>query len=330
MMNLERRTENDGFSGIAQVDSGPTMPNRARTAFTLIELLVVIAVIAVLIALLVPAVQKVRAAAARAQCQNNLKQIGLASQNYYDVFKHFPHNSQDEGGWNWAYQKNARSWSWLARLLPYLEQESWFKQAKVDTNTFNESLADLSTGLDVFFCPADTAVQINPDLNRANLQGVPIATSNYKGVTGDCWCWGTFTHRCNDPGNGLNSGNGMFIRDTTKRVMKIALILDGTNSTFLAGEDIPQIDAHCTWPYANGTLGTCAIPPNIMARPDGTAYDPYNDWPELYSFRSRHPGGLHFVFVDGSVHFISESITLEIYRALATIDGQEVLSGTDY
>src|SRR5262245_8770714 len=96
--------------------------SRTRGAFTLIELLVVIAIIAILIGLLVPAVQKVREAAARAQCENNMKQIVLAAHNYHDVYRRFPGNTQAEGGWDWNYQRNQRSWSWLARLLPYLEQ----------------------------------------------------------------------------------------------------------------------------------------------------------------------------------------------------------------
>ena len=170
---------------------------RRRFAFTLIELLVVIAIIAILIGLLVPAVQKVREAAARLQCQNNMKQIVLAAHSYHDAYKRFPGNSQDEGGWDWNYQKNRRSWSWLARLLPYLEQGNLFKQANIDKNTLAQSLPWLATGLPVFFCPSDNAAELNPSNSRANLQGVPVATSNYKGVTGDCWCWGTYANKCN-------------------------------------------------------------------------------------------------------------------------------------
>jgi prepilin-type N-terminal cleavage/methylation domain-containing protein/prepilin-type processing-associated H-X9-DG protein len=306
-------------------------PSCKRTGFTLIELLVVIAIIAILIGLLVPAVQKVREAAARTQCENNMKQIVLAAHGYHDVFRHFPFNSQDEGGWDWNWQKDRKSWSWLARLLPFIEQANLYVQDKVETNTFLQSQTMLATGVPVFWCPSDNAQDLNPSLNRANLQGVPIATSNYKGVSGQCWCWGTYTNNCTGKCNGLNTGDGVFCRDiNTQPATRLIRIRDGTSNTFFLGEDIPQIDAHCSWPYANGSIGTCAIPPNVMARPDGTLYDPYNDWPELYSFRSKHAGGLNFAFADGSVHFISQGIALQTYRALATIDGGEIVNTGDF
>jgi prepilin-type N-terminal cleavage/methylation domain-containing protein/prepilin-type processing-associated H-X9-DG protein len=298
-----------------------------RRGFTLIELLVVIAIIAILIALLVPAVQKVREAAARAQCQNNIKQITLATHSFHDARKYFPGNSQDEGGWDWNYQKDRRSWSWLARLLPYIEQGPLFKQAGVETNTFLQSQPLLTTGLQVFFCPSDNSSLISPSTNRANLQGVPMSTSNYKGVTGDCWAYGTYINK-NTVCNGLTTGNGMFVRSPNKKT-KIADITDGTSNTFLVGEDIPEIDAHCAWFYANGSIGTCAIVPNVIKKPNGTFYDPYGDWPEIYSFRSRHVGGINFGFADGSVRFVRDSIPLTTYRALATINSGEVTGDLD-
>jgi prepilin-type N-terminal cleavage/methylation domain-containing protein/prepilin-type processing-associated H-X9-DG protein len=301
-----------------------------RRGFTLIELLVVIAIIGVLIFLLMPAVQKVRESANRASCTNNLKQIVLGAHNFHDAQGHFPFNSQDEGGWDWNYQGNRRSWSWLARLLPYLEQDPLYTQAKIDTNTLSESLPYLSIGLSAFYCTSDNSRSLNPSDNRANLQGVPIATSNYKGVTGDCWCWGTYENKCASDCNGLWSGNGVFTRGDIKAPRRMSEITDGASNTFFAGEDIPEINAHCTWPYANGTLGTGAIPPNVMRKPDGSLYDTYLDWPEIYSFRSRHAGGLNFGFADGSVHFISGTIALKTYRALATINGSEVVGSTDY
>jgi type II secretory pathway pseudopilin PulG len=295
----------------------------------LIELLVVIAIIAVLVGLLLPAVQKVREAANRAKCENNLKQIALATLDYHGVYGRFPGNTQDEGGWDWNYQKNARSWSWLARLLPHLEQTNLYTNLKVGTNTFAQSAPYLTVGLQVFWCPSDDASGLSPSLNRANLQGQPIANSNYKGVTGDSWAYGTYVNN-SGLGDGLTRGDGIFNRDNmdgTNVPVRIEMITDGTSNTFMVGEDVPMINAHCAWMYANGSLGTCAIPPNVMKNPaNGQPYDPYGDWPYIYSFRSQHTGGLFFAMADGSVHFISDSIALPTYRALATIALGEVVS----
>ncbi len=310
----------------------------SRRAFTLIELLVVIAIIAILIGLLLPAVQKVREAAARTQCQNNLHQIALAVHSYHDSYGCIPGNSQDEGGWDWDYQQHARSWSWLARILPFVEQENLYVQMNVaGGNTMGQSQAWITTPVKTYYCPADSADLQNPSSTRANLGQIAggstwtyAATSNYKGVTGDCWCWGDYQNNCSGNCNGLNVGDGMFdSRDAIRGTVSLAGgVPDGTSNTFLAGEDIPLLNAHCTWPYANGSLGTAAIPPNQNVPYGGG--DIYGGWPDLYSFRSRHTNGLQFAYADGSVHFINSQIALGTYRALATRNGGEVIDASGY
>jgi Protein of unknown function (DUF1559) len=95
----------------------------------------------------------------------------------------------------------------------------------------------------------------------------------------------------------------------------------------MIGEDICLTTKWTAWPYANSATGTCAIPPNVK-RPDGSAYPPGN-WQNNESFRSAHPGGLHFAFADTSVHFVHDSIDLGVYRALATIAGGEAVAPPD-
>ena len=306
---------------------------RPRRAFTLVELLVVIAIIGVLVALLLPAVQAARESARRMQCSNHLKQLGLAAHNFHDVEGRLPYNTQAQGGWDWNYQRNQRSWSALARMLPYIEQANLKDQLRIENttptetvgNTMGQSLSLLSTNVHVFFCPSDTAKQTKADNIRANLQGVTITLSNYKGVNGSNWCWGTFINpKPHNDCDGLQRGNGIFFRLDFQKKQRLANITDGTSNTMMFGEDIPAINAHLTWPYANGVGGTTAVPPNWNKKPNGTLYDPYGDWPHLYSFRSKHPGGLQFAFADGSVRFITNSIAAQTYRDLSTVDGGEV------
>jgi prepilin-type processing-associated H-X9-DG protein len=283
--------------------------------------LVVIAVIAVLIGLLLPAVQKVREAAARAQCQNNLKQLALACHQYESTNGTLPINYHTEHGWGWSIERNYPYWSWLARILPQIEQDNLYRQGNIPTANLGAVQSTLATPVKTFFCPSDNAAAQGTRTDRANLEGIPVALTNYKGVSGAQWVYGSWAHH--SPGtpagwDGLSNSDGIFYRGDYKRPLKIVNIQDGSSTTFMIGEDIPERNIHCSWPYANNAVGTCAIPPNNFTYAA--------DWPNVYSFRSRHVGGLQFAFADGSVRFISETIPLSTYRALATITGGEVVS----
>jgi hypothetical protein len=99
------------------------------------------------------------------------------------------------------------------------------------------------------------------------------------------------------------------------------------SNTFLIGEDRPEKNRWCSWPYASHAYGTCAIPPNYK-KPDGTDFHPL-DWYNTHGFRSSHPGGLQFAMADASVRFVTNDIDLKVYRALATIRGSEVVQAPE-
>jgi prepilin-type N-terminal cleavage/methylation domain-containing protein len=175
-------------------------PCRDRRAFTLIELLVVIAIIAVLIGLLLPAVQKVREAANRARCSNNLKRLALACHDYHDVFGSLPRNgdplalkqSHDHlvmpGPGTGCCDANALHWSWIARLLRQIEQDNLYIQGGIPTNNLNQnnaSLAVVMTDLKVLTCPSDLSQRIVTD--SADIAPIPVAVTNYKGCSGANW-----------------------------------------------------------------------------------------------------------------------------------------------
>ncbi len=306
--------------------------------FTLIELLVVIAIIAVLLGILLAAVQRVREAANRLACTNNLKQLALAVHAYHDVKRAFPVNSlKSQSVTEGAFGPRTTAWSWLARLLPYLEQENLYRQANIPNNTLLQSRDAVATQIRHFLCPSDPASAAGPRPDAADIGEhvagpisppyIPAGQTNYKGVSGSNWMWGdTRWHKkgTNGSWDGLTYGDGIFYRSDSLSPKRLASLRDGTSTTFMIGEDVPDHNLWCSWPYANNAVGTCAIAPNARAS-DGSTYSP-RDWPNVYSFRSRHPGGLNFAHADGSVRFLNDSIDLKVYRAMATIRSGETIT----
>src|SRR5262245_44638944 len=270
---------------------------RSRRGFTLIELLVVIAIIAVLIGLLLPAVQKTRAAAARVKCSNNLKQIGLALQNYHDVRGRFPS----------AYEATSTSpgWGWGSFILPFIEQDPLYSASGVTTRRFgngaNPAMPDQwsQTKLTIFRCPSDTG----PDLNPVRLDH---AMSNYRATTGPTAYLLFYAD--------TDMGGVMFQNSK----IKIADITDGTSNTLIVGEcmfDPPTDKRAALWTGMTGLRSGSVWISDVMwwvddvsARINGTA-------PQAFS--SRHPGGAFFVFCDGSVRFFREGGDVATLRYLA-------------
>jgi prepilin-type N-terminal cleavage/methylation domain-containing protein len=327
-------------------------PRRRPGGFTLIELLVVIAIIAILIALLVPAVQKVREAAARTQCINNLKQLALGVHSYHDANKRFPPNGTDIlynwtggsvtiNGVTYTGDRNVPGryhWTWIARILPYIEQGPLATQYNIPNATLGQAEAGLAAQIQVLLCPA-TGDNPNPATDWANIPGISMGITNYKGVSGSNWGDNgpghTFTTAFRNPDvnggtaafDGLDHGNGIFYRSDGGRKLTMLMITDGTSNTFMIGESMHSYDMHCGgWAYPNYVNATCAIPLNYNDGPPGSPSPGYRNWPNRYSFHSRHNSGANFALGDGTARFVTDSVDISIYRAMATIKGGETTS----
>jgi prepilin-type N-terminal cleavage/methylation domain-containing protein/prepilin-type processing-associated H-X9-DG protein len=328
------------------------VPRRCHGAFTLVELLVVIAIIAVLLGLLLPAVQKVREAANRIQCTNNLKQLALAALHHHDARGRFPNGLHTVETANAGY---ANGTCWEVELLPYVEQDNLknrWDYADFRNNVAGGRNATTAQVLPVLLCPSDLLpdpvcfVAVSPQYPQYAYASGFYGLSSYGGNAG----------KRSFPGPKKLTRDGIFWWDSRVGLRDVT---DGASTTFLFGERShldPEFDrlalAYNPPFYPLGKSGKWAavfatgggsLPERLLSTPVPINYrvpagttpeeflDPYGAQNNrLCAFGSGHPGGANFALVDGSVPFVSDSIPLETLQALSTRAGGEVVSADDY
>ncbi len=323
--------------------SQPILIRRRRIGFTLIELLVVIAIIAVLIALLLPAVQQAREAARRSQCINNMKQLGLALHNYHSTHTFFPLNMY--GGYTGyhtpymqnffsgtpmtMYQQGSKSWSFQAFLLPYIDQASFYNTLNPGNLPINGS-GQMDVVVPVFVCPSDSNGSRLTESTSYTTGGVTVSITSYKGVMGSDSDWGAYANNVvTAPGDSYVQNNGLFEIMSNYRPKRVGDIVDGTSNTIVIGEAVVNKDFASSsgsgpgWSWMNSAEANCmtSAPINIYG-PKSPVSTP---WEYGWSFASAHEGGAHFLRGDGTVRFLSENMSLTIYRNLSTLYGEEVI-----
>ncbi len=341
-----------------------------RRGFTLIELLVVISIIAVLIALLLPAVQAAREAARRATCTNNLKQIGLALHNYHDQMNVFPPGyvsainpaivdpcNQDQE--NQSSIDLGSGWAWGSMILPQLDQAPVYNSVNFFLSVAYAANDTCSTTLlATYLCPSDDGPSVVPvyadppdPTQPGTYSGTNIvdtvARGNYVGMFGlGEICAGSGPNpNAIYPGDPIGIPAGLFYRNSAIRV---ASITDGTSNTFAVGERSHNL-SFVTW-TARSINGWLGVTPPMQGGSDKFNPSPEECWTQILGpvglengnrtpndpeahvedYWSRHPGGVNFLFADGSVHFVKSSISPIPYRALATRNFGEIVSADSY
>ena len=329
------------FSGVS---ARVTKVRRRVSGFTLIELLVVIAIIAILIGLLLPAVQKVREAASRMKCSNNLKQFGLAIHSYADS-----NNTQiPPGGNNWA----SDTGSWLVVTLPYLEQDNLFKQFKTkppgdptNTNVYGDAN---KPKLPYGRCPSDDYDPNAAVVNYIGSLGPQCAPGNCGYDPNAGWCKpetsglggglaGMGYTKSDDHGNSTDPRN---IRGYINRLgakITFASVTDGLSNTIAVGEGLPAQHDHLAqnrwWDYNGGNAHATTIVPINGPKTSqqgtcgsGAVIQRWDNWNMSWGFRSNHTGGANFLYGDGSVKLIRQSIDMRTYQLLGCRNDGQVSS----
>jgi prepilin-type N-terminal cleavage/methylation domain-containing protein/prepilin-type processing-associated H-X9-DG protein len=312
------------------------MNNTNRKGFTLIELLVVIAIIAILIGLLLPAVQKVREAAARMKCQNNLKQLGLAMHSYHDATQSFPPTYRNRTD---IPSGNFYRWSALAMLTPYLEQTNLYRQLNLDASLYvftgtavtprPENAPWVKLSVPLFLCPSDPRTTVEAD-------------------------WGPTSYVV-DVGSGGTATDGLFYIDARVRMTDIT---DGTSNTGMMSESplgrgtgqavARPFDVRSVMAWTTGSVLTESACTGYTGREDRNGR--WADGAPLYTgfdhhytpntqtsdcttrgggnwkaARSYHTGGVNLLLADGSVRFVRDAVNPQTWAAVGTRAGGEVV-----
>ncbi|MFO0889265.1 MAG: DUF1559 domain-containing protein [Isosphaeraceae bacterium] len=311
--------------------------------FTLIELLVVIAIIAVLISLLLPAVQAAREAARRAQCSNNLKQIGLALHNYHDTSGVFPSSMNAWSALRTAY------YSAFTAILPHLEERPLFASYNLElNNTDPANTTATATVLAVYFCPSMTLPRVKPDPQYNDF----AAPASYAMSSGSRYAWAWSNTTLYGPPDGVLIPNEATPAPGRPVVgvgpVGLRSITDGTAQTYMVGEQDYALRNYrfgAPDPRAGQERGGNGVwCDGYPASGSFSAFGPFNsheyfgpgsrpDYREasgVASFRSQHPGGAQFLYADGSVRFLKDGVDRSIYRALSTRSGGEVLGADSF
>jgi prepilin-type processing-associated H-X9-DG protein len=326
------------------------------------------------VALLLPAIQAAREAARRAQCSNNLKNIGLACLNFHDSANHFPTSHNYRGGHEERKRKNCMAPAskigagnmldvgvggpgytgkgWMVDILPAMEEQALHDAI---TGALSDPLYKgnfvitgpaagkgmgappirplLAQQLPWNSCPSDaSAIPSTRQWYWSFTDRVTVGTGSYKGVVGDPVMQATGCENGpNRPGTSQIADygsmpdchntaecNGILWRVNYVYPVKVRSVTDGTSKTALVGESVVEQDYHSAALFSDGDWATCGNPINYFIDPPDENIIKVTRWQEARGFKSKHPGGVQFVFADGSVRFITESVDHNEFRSMCT------------